>query len=78
MTHAARTLLDSALQLSDEERAELASELIASLDGAPDGDWEQTWLTELDRRVAAAEQRGERGDDWRSARERILTRLERS
>ena len=38
MTHAARTLLDSALQLSDEERAELASELLASLDGAPDGD----------------------------------------
>lgn len=75
MTDSCRKLLDEALLVPEDERAKLASELLASLDGEPDASWEEVWLAELDRRVAAAEQRGETGSDWRSARERILAQL---
>ena len=75
VTDAARKLLDEALRLPEDERAKLASELLASLDGEPDAGWEEAWLAEVDRRVEAAEQRGETGSDWQSARERILAQL---
>ncbi len=77
MTEAARKFLDAALLLSDDERANLASELLASLDGEPDADWESGWLAELDRRVEVAKQRGETGSDWQTARARILAELAR-
>ncbi len=75
MTDAARKLLDDALLLSEDERANLASQLLASLDGEPDSDWESAWLAELDRRVEVAKQRGETGSDWQTARARILAKL---
>jgi len=49
MTNTARKLLDDVLLLPEDERRELASEIIASVDGPPDADWEQAWLAELDR-----------------------------
>ncbi len=75
MTGVARKLLQDLLALPEEDRAELASELIASLDGPPDADWEETWLHELDRRVAAAEANGDTGDDWAAVRASILAEL---
>ncbi|MBW2526305.1 MAG: addiction module protein, partial [Deltaproteobacteria bacterium] len=51
MTNTARKLLDDVLLLPEDERLELASEIIASVDGPPDANWEQAWLAELDRRV---------------------------
>ena len=75
MTDAARKLLDDALLLSEDERAKLASQLLASLDGEPDADWESSWLAELDRRVEVAKQRGQTGSDWETARARILAKL---
>ena len=77
MSDAARKLLDEALALSEDERLELASEIIASVDGPRDADWDQAWLTELDRRTDAAKARGETGSDWSEARARILERLGR-
>lgn len=77
MSDAARKLLDEALALSEDERLELASEIIASVDGPRDADWEQAWLAELDRRTEAAKTRGETGSDWSDARARILGRLGR-
>ena len=47
-----------AMQLSAKERAELARELIASLDEAIDADVEELWLAEAERRYEAY-QRGE-------------------
>ncbi|MCA2980955.1 MAG: addiction module protein [Myxococcaceae bacterium] len=47
---AAQTILREALKLSDDERLEVANELLASLDGPPDAQWDSTWLVELDRR----------------------------
>jgi hypothetical protein len=75
MSEAARKLLDEALTLPEEERLELASELLASVDGPPDSDWEQAWLAELDRRTAVG--RTEAPADWSDARARILQRLAR-
>lgn len=75
MTTGARKLLEEALLLPEAERAEFASELLASLHGPPDADWDESWLAELDQRVAAAEGTGEVGDHWHNVRERIAARL---
>ena len=75
MKDAARKLLDDALALPEEDRAHIATELIASLDGPPDADWEEAWLAELDRRVAAAKRNGETGDDWSEVRAELLAEL---
>ena len=40
-----------ALELPERERAELASALVASLDGPPDPDAEQLWEAEILRRL---------------------------
>jgi hypothetical protein len=47
-------LLEDALKLALSERAELAAELLASLDGAPDADAEAAWAAEIERRAARA------------------------
>jgi putative addiction module component (TIGR02574 family) len=78
MSNAARKLLQDVLALPEDERLELASEIIASVDGPCDADWEAAWLAELDRRTAAAHQRGESGSDWTDVRARILKRLGRA
>jgi hypothetical protein len=44
-------LLEDALKLSLSERAELAAELLASLDGARDEDAAAAWAAEIDRRA---------------------------
>jgi hypothetical protein len=41
--------LQDVLALPEAERLELASEIIASVDGPRDTDWETVWLNELDR-----------------------------
>ncbi len=78
MSDAARKILQDVLALPENERLELASEIIASVDGPRDADWEAAWLAELDRRTEAATHRGESGSDWTDARARILRRLGRA
>jgi putative addiction module component (TIGR02574 family) len=75
MTGSARKLLQDVLALPEDERLELASEIIASVDGPRDGDWEAVWLAELDRRADAAKARGGTGSEWTDVRARILKRL---
>lgn len=75
MSHAAEKLLREAMTLSEDQRLEVASQLIASVDGPPDSDWETAWLAELDRRSEAAVGRGEPADEWSEVRARILNRL---
>ena len=41
-----------ALKLSEAERAELAYNLVVSLDGPPDADVEKTWDAEIIRRLS--------------------------
>jgi hypothetical protein len=75
MSNSARKLLAEALELSEDERLEVACELIASVDGPPDADWETAWLEELERRRKAAAARGEAAPEWSDVRARILSRL---
>jgi putative addiction module component (TIGR02574 family) len=77
VTSSARKLLEDALVLPEEERLELASEIIASVDGPSDTDWDAAWLAELDRRTEAAKVRGEAASEWTDVRARLLKRLGR-
>ena len=43
--------LDLALELPAEERAALAHDLLASLDGPPDADAQEAWEAEIGRRL---------------------------
>jgi len=64
MTRDTRELLDQALQLPLDERARLAADLLASLDGVED-EIKSVWAAEIERRVAAM-RAGEVGSsDWR-------------
>jgi putative addiction module component (TIGR02574 family) len=64
-------LLEDALKLALAERAELAAELLASLDGAPDADAEAAWAAEIERRAERARSGADPGRPWPEARDRI-------
>jgi putative addiction module component (TIGR02574 family) len=66
-----------ALELSREERAKLARELLASLDEPldDDRDVEAAWLAEIERRIAEVDAGRASPVPWPEARERILARL---
>ncbi len=75
MTEKSRTLLGAVLELEASERAWLAREVVASLDGVePQGQVETAWAEELRRRVGEVE-RGEVAlEDWAVTRDRLLKR----
>jgi putative addiction module component (TIGR02574 family) len=58
MTQKSQVLLEEALKLTAYERAEVAEQLIASLDEVPDTGVEQAWQEEVQRRLQQVE-RGE-------------------
>ena len=51
MSERARKLLHDAMELPLPERAELAADLLASLDGELDHDVEAAWAAEVERRA---------------------------
>ena len=59
----AQHLLDEALRLPLRERAELAAELLASVDGESDADAEQAWISEVEQRAQRALGGHSRGRD---------------
>jgi putative addiction module component (TIGR02574 family) len=75
VTKATEKLLKSALELERDERAELAAELLASLDGAPDEDVEAAWAAEIERRAARARSGEDPGRPWPEVRDRIKRSL---
>ena len=77
MSNAARRLIDEAMGLTDDERLEVAAELLASVDGPPDDDWQGAWLREIERRRSNSEAAGRPASAWQEARDRILRRLGR-
>lgn len=58
MTDKIQAILEQALKLSLTERADVAEQLIISLDERPDADAEQAWQEEVQRRLQQVE-RGE-------------------
>jgi hypothetical protein len=70
MTDNAHRLLEAALQLEPHDRARVAAELLASLDGA-DEDVRAAWAAEITRRAADATIHPEDEEDWRVALDEI-------
>ena len=70
-------LFDEVLKLSPEKRAELAAELLRSLDGEPDEDAEVAWAAEIERRVRDARAGKARFEDWETVRDRAIDRLKK-
>lgn len=71
MTKAAEAVLAEALLLDVKARAEVAAELLASLDGPADADAEEAWAAEIERRVQALEAGTERLESWDDVKRRI-------
>lgn len=71
MTESAESVLAEALRLDPEDRAELAVELLASLDGPADPDARSAWAVEIDRRVRAVEEGDEETESWKEVTRRI-------
>jgi len=69
MSKMGQKVLDEALRLELSDRAELAAELLASLDGEPDEDVEAAWATEIERRAARARSGEDAGRTWAEARD---------
>jgi putative addiction module component (TIGR02574 family) len=73
MTANALKLLDEALQLPEEDRAELALRLLDSV-GEPADEVERAWIEEAKRRLGEIERGEVRTVPWSEARERIFAR----
>lgn len=71
----ATILLQEALTLPDDERAEIAGALLESLEPAPEEDVETAWRQEVSARVAALEAGGVTMTPWEEIRDRFLMRL---
>ncbi len=71
MTKPMTSVLADALRLDDDARAELAAELLASLDGPADPDAEQAWDTEIEHRIKAIEAGDIALEPWDEVRRRI-------
>ncbi len=78
MTSRARELLDEALTLVPAERADMATELLASL-GGPTGDdgpgTAEAWTAEIERRARRAVSGQSSGEPWEVVRARVARRL---
>ncbi|MEX1363735.1 MAG: addiction module protein [Nannocystaceae bacterium] len=74
MTEQARAVLATALSLTVDERAELAAELLASLDGDPDEDVEAAWAVEIERRARRVLREGPSGPTWEQVRAELRSR----
>ncbi len=71
MTKAAEAVLADALRLDLDARAQVAAELLASLDGPADADAEAAWALEIERRVAAIEAGAVKLEPWADVKRRI-------
>ena len=71
MTKAAEAILADALRLNVDARAELAAELLASLDGPADPDAAEAWAAEIERRVTAIESGTVKLEPWDEVKQRI-------
>ncbi|HTT92192.1 MAG TPA: addiction module protein [Acidimicrobiales bacterium] len=79
MTADARTVLQEALSLPDDDRADIAAELLASLDEAVDDpETVQTlWGEELEKRTRRVLSGQVAEEDWQTVRQRIADELTR-
>jgi len=69
MSKTAQRVFDEALELDLSERAELAAELLASMDGEPDQDVDAAWAAEIQRRAERARSGEDAGRPWAEVRD---------
>ncbi len=70
-----KAVFDEALRLPRTERAELARDLIASLDDPAEQNVEAAWLAEVEKRLREVDEGTARLEDWVTVRTRIAARL---
>lgn len=75
MSKTAQEVLHEALELNLVDRAELAAELLASLDGQPDEDAEAAWAAEVERRAARARSGEDADKPWVEVRDQVRDAL---
>jgi putative addiction module component (TIGR02574 family) len=78
MSPRVQEVLREALTLSVEERADVAAELLASLDEAPPDDpaeVEAAWAREIERRARRVMSGESAGEPWEDVRARVVRRL---
>jgi putative addiction module component (TIGR02574 family) len=66
-----KKLLDDALELPEHQRAEIATKLLESLDRDDDGDVDEAWAIEIERRCAALDSGEALTSDWNEFQARI-------
>lgn len=66
-----KKLLDVALEMPDQARAEIAARLLESLDEPADGGVDQAWADEITRRCAALDRGEAVTSDWNDFRARV-------
>ncbi|MCL4693852.1 MAG: addiction module protein [Candidatus Hydrogenedentes bacterium] len=78
MNNRAQTLLRESLALAPDERADVAAELLASLDEPPTEDpvaVQTAWAKEIERRARRVMAGESAGEPWEEVRERIARRV---
>ena len=75
MATSATDILKQAYELKEEERAELASLLIESLDDPAEEGVEAAWAAEIERRMADLDSGSANTLSWDEVRERLHGRL---
>lgn len=70
MTTNAQKLFQEALTLAANDRAELAAQLLASLDET-EADVETAWAAEIERRAAEARLNPNDDEDWRTVLDEV-------
>ena len=75
MATSATDLLKQALELKEEERAELASLLIESLDEPAEEGVEAAWALEIERRMADLDSGSSKTLPWDEVRKKLHGRL---
>jgi len=78
MSDRAQTLLREVLTLPLDERADVAAEILASLDDAASEEpaaVQAAWATEIERRARRVLAGESTGEPWEDVRERIVQRL---
>jgi putative addiction module component (TIGR02574 family) len=68
-------ILEEALRLPADERLALATELLNSVEGSGDSEWDAAWLAELDRRAQETANDPTSLEDWATVRSRLLGEL---
>jgi putative addiction module component (TIGR02574 family) len=67
-------LLERALELPEDERLALATELLESVEGPEDPEWAAAWAAELDRRVRDIDEGRARAVPWAEVKARLEAR----